>query len=333
MSYPPDPNLPTGPGYGAHPAQNDRFPPPANDGPPPVGPAYGPPAAAEVCAFHPDRPTGLRCTRCGRPACPDCLTPASVGFQCKACIAEARGTARTASTIAGSRLNQQPLVTGVLIAVNLVVFVITSVQARSVTSPSGSAVFEQGAEAPDLVAAGQFWRLFSSGFLHLSLIHIALNMISLYVLGNPLERILGRGRFLVAYLLAMLGGSVAVLLFAQPQSLSAGASGAIFGLMGALVVTFRRLRLDPRQLVSIVVLNLIISFTIPGISWQDHIGGLVVGAVAGAIMVYPPMKVRRSWQIGGSLGLLGLLIMVVVIFSVAHTAVYCSISGEYLIHC
>ena len=300
---------------------------------PPIGPPqYGAPPGA-VCAFHPDRPTGLQCTRCGRWACPECLTPASVGFHCRACIAESRADYRPARTVAGSRLGQRPLMTMVLIGVNLVVFVLCAVQARSVMEPDRSPVFEQGALAPDLVAAGQWWRLVTSGFLHLNLIHIATNMISLYVLGLPMERLLGRGRFLVVYLLSLVGGSVAVLLFSSGTGLTAGASGAIFGLMGALLVTFRRLRLDPRQLVGLLAINLVISFTIPGISWQGHLGGLLVGAAAGAIMVYPPARSRRQWQVGGSLGLLAVLIAIAVVFAALHVSQYCSISGGYFLPC
>lgn len=301
-------------------------PPDGTDRPPVAGPS-------RVCAFHPERATALSCTRCGRPACSECLTPASVGFHCQACVAEARATQRAPRTIAGSRVGQQPVATIGLIVVNLAVFVLTAVQSRSVNDPSSSAAFQQGATVPELIAAGQYWRLFSGGFLHLGLTHIALNMISLYVLGLPLERILGRARFLVVYLLALLGGGVAVLLFSGPLGFTAGASGAIFGVMGAMVVTFRRLRLDPRQLFTLLGINLVISFTIPGISWQGHIGGLIVGAIAGALMVYPPARHRRAEQIGGSTLLLVLMIAVVLIWTGTHTAQYCSISGDYFIGC
>ena len=299
----------------------------------PTGPAY-PAPPPEFCAFHPDRRTALHCTRCGRPACPECLTPASVGFHCRACVAEARGTQRAAVSVAGARIDQRrPVATYALIAVNVIVYVITAAQAKSVNDPNSSPVFQQGALAPDLVAAGQWWRLLTAGFLHLSVEHIALNMISLYLLGGPLERLLGWARYLVVYFLSLLGGSVAVLLLTGGTSLTAGASGAIFGLMGALFVTFRRLRLDPRQLIIVVVLNLIISFTVPGISWQGHIGGLIVGAAAGAVMVYPPQRIRRAWQLGGSIGIAVLLLIVAIGFAVSHTPQFCSVSSGYFVPC
>ena len=299
----------------------------------PTGPAY-PAPPPEFCAFHPDRPTALHCTRCGRPACPECLTPASVGFHCRACVAEARGTQRAAVSIAGAPVVQRrPIATYALIAVNVIVYVITAAQAKSVVDPSRSVLFEQGALVPDLVAAGQSWRVLTSGFLHLSVEHIALNMISLYLIGMPLERVLGPARYLVVYFLSLLGGSVAVLLLTSDTSLTAGASGAIFGLMGALFVTFRRLRLNPRQLIIVVGLNLVISFTVPGISWQGHIGGLLIGAAAGAVMVYPPLQTRRAWQVGGSIGIAVVLVLVSIGFAVTHTPQFCSVSDGYFLPC
>ncbi len=257
----------------------------------------------QTCAFHPDRSTALQCTRCGRPACPECLTPASVGFHCRACVAESRSTQRAPRTVAGGRLHQQPLITFALIGVNVLIFLLTAVQARSGVDLSPSRIFQNGTLAPSLVASGQWWRLLSSGFLHLSVIHIGLNMVSLYIIGITLERILGRSRFLVVYLLALLGGSASVMLFAQPLSSAVGASGAIFGLMGGLVVVFRRFRYDMRQLLIVLAINLFLSFQLTGISWQAHVGGLVVGAAMTAALVYPPPAVRKKVQVGVVVGL------------------------------
>jgi membrane associated rhomboid family serine protease len=307
---------------------------------PPTGPSpWGGPVAAHqpACSWHGDRATGLACTRCGRPACPECLSPASVGFHCRACVADGRASTVQPTTVAGSRYGEQPVVTYALIALNVGIFVLTAVQAGSGMQLDGSAWFAQGSLLPELVASGEWWRLLTSGFLHLSLPHVAINMLSLYFLGLPLERILGRGRFVVVYLLALLGGSAAVMLFSDPLGQTAGASGAIFGLMGALVVTFRRLRYDPRQLLGIVALNLVISFSLSGISWQAHLGGLVVGAAAGAVMVYPPRQVRQRWQVWGSVGILAALILVFALRLPTLPHDYCSMvtSGPetYLIRC
>jgi membrane associated rhomboid family serine protease len=255
----------------------------------------------------------LTCTRCGRPACPECLTPASVGFHCRACVAESRTNYVPARTVAGSRLGQRPVVSMVLIGINVVAFVVTALQARSAMDLSTSELYLRGGLIPVEVASGEYWRLLTSAFLHGSLIHIATNMISLYILGIPLERILGRGRFLLIYLLSLLGSSVSVMVFGAPVSLTIGASGAIYGLMGALLVTFKRLRYDLRQLLIILALNVYITFQFPGISWQGHLGGLVVGAIVGAAMVYPPQPSRRNWQWGTAIGVVVVLIGVLVV--------------------
>ena len=220
-----------------------------------------------------------------------------------------------------------------LIAINLVVFAICAVLAKSVANLTDSTVFERGVLVPDLVGAGQVWRLFTAGFLHFNVPHIALNMLSLYLLGMPMERILGRARFLVVYLLSLLGGSVAVLLFSGSVTPTAGASGAIFGLLGGLFVVFRRMRLDPRQIVIVLVLNLVLTFTFSGISWQAHVGGLVVGVAAAAVMVYPPQQRRRQVQWLGSFGLLALLVVITIVWVTTHGSQYCDLSGGYFSPC
>lgn len=265
---------------------------------PPTGPVS--PYAAHVCTWHPERQTALSCSRCGRPACPECLAPASVGFHCRACVAEARGVQRStrARTVAGAVHGGQPRITYALIALNVLVFVIVAGQAGSATDFRGSSVYNGSLLVPMVVAGGEWWRLVTSGFLHLSITHIALNMLALYFIGIGLERVLGAWRYLALYLLSLLGGSACIMLFSAYNSASAGASGAIFGLMGALVVTLKRLKLDLRQAGVIIAINVVATFTIPGISWQAHIGGLVVGAAVGAAMVYAPAAKRFQYQVG-----------------------------------
>ncbi len=276
--------------------------------PPPPFPAQGPagypPQPAAACSWHPDRGTALTCSRCGRPACPECLTPASVGFHCRACVAEGRGVQQAPRTVAGARLGQKPLVSIVLIGINLVAFLLTAVQAGSGMDLTGSAAYQHGSLLPIEVASGEYWRLLTAGFLHANLVHLATNMISLYILGIPLERILGRGRFVLIYLLSLLGGSVSVMLFSGLFTPTIGASGAIYGLMGALLVTFKRLKYELRPLLIVLALNVYVTFQFAGISWQGHLGGLVVGAIVGASMVYPPRESRRNWQWGTAIGVL-----------------------------
>ena len=205
------------------------------------------------------------------------------------------------------------MVTVALIVVNLAFFLVTAVQSRSAIDLSGSDLYLRGGLIPAEVASGEYWRLVTSGFLHGNLIHLGTNMLSLYWLGIPLERILGRWRMLAIYLLSLFGSSVGVLLFSAPVSLTIGASGAVYGLMGALLVTFRRLRLDLRPLIVILALNVVITFTYPGLSWQGHLGGFVVGAIVGAAMVFPPRHSRRAWQWGVSIGLVVVLVALTVI--------------------
>ncbi len=274
--------------------------------PPPPFPAQGPagyqPQPLAACSWHPDRGTALTCSRCGRPACAECLTPASVGFHCRACVAEGRAVQQAPRTVSGARMGQKPVVSITLIGINLVVFLLTAVQARSAMDLSGSTVYQHGSLLPIEVASGEYWRLLTAGFLHANLIHIATNMISLYIIGIPLERILGRGRFLLIYLLSLLGGSISVMLFSGLFTPTIGASGAIYGLMGALLVTFKRLNYELRPLIIVLALNVYVTFQFPGISWQGHLGGLLVGAIVGASMVFPPRESRRNWQWGTAIG-------------------------------
>ena len=296
-------------------------------GPPGYGPS-GLSPAVEMCAFHPDRQTALHCSRCGRPACPECLTPASVGFQCRACVAEGRAAQRVPRTVTGARVDQKPIVTYALIGINVLVFLIVAIQAKSGVDMSGSAIYRDGFLVPSLVAGGQWWRLVTSGFLHVSVIHVGLNMLSLYVLGVALERMLGHGRFLTVYLLALIGGSAAVMLFTDPFGPTVGASGAIFGLMGGLVVVFKRFKFDMRQLLIVLAVNLYLSFQLAGISWQAHVGGLIVGAVATAAMVYPSPAIRKKVQIG-SVVLIVVVVVAVVLLRDAHIAErYCGIAAD-----
>lgn len=249
-----------------------------------------PPPAPYCCYRHPDRGTYLGCTRCGRAACPECLRSAPVGQQCVDCVAaaEAVGPPRPAT----QRRGGQPLVTYSLIAVNVAVFV-----AQALSPGLGRAL----SLWPPAVAGGDYYRLVSSAFMHYGLLHIAFNMWALYVLGPPLEQHLGRARFGALYGLSALGGSVVVYLFSPLNAATAGASGAIFGLFGATFVAAKRLNLDVRWLVTLIAINLVLTFTVPGISWQGHLGGLLTGALVALIYLYVP---RGLAQAGLSAGLL-----------------------------
>lgn len=265
-----------------------------------------------TCTWHPDRATALSCSRCGRPACPECLTPASVGFHCRQCVAESRAARPVARTISGGVHGQQPVVTFALIAVNVVVFLVTMIQGGGESGLGSSSWFRDGALTPVVASSGEWWQLLTSGFLHVSVLHIAMNMLSLYFIGVGLERVLGPVRFGAVYLLSLLGGSAAVMLFSDEFTATAGASGAIFGVLGALAVTLKRLRVDMRQLGIIIALNAFITFTVSGISWQAHLGGFIVGGIVGAAMVFAPARTRMTWQLGVGVSVLVAILALVV---------------------
>jgi membrane associated rhomboid family serine protease len=263
------------------------------------------------CVRHPDRPTGLRCTRCDRPACPECLREASVGYQCVDCVNEGQRTTRQPRTVAGAGISRNLVVVPVLIAINVVVFAITVGQAQSLANNGNSKLAVDWLLWPPLVAAGEWWRLFTAGFLHSGPVHIALNMIALYILGRELEPLLGRIRFTAIYLISLLGGSTSVVLFGETPVV--GASGAVFGLMGAIGVVVLRLKLNPRPVLMIIALNIFISVTVPNISLLGHLGGLVIGAIATAALVYAPARSRVAWQAGAlvvlTIALVGLILV------------------------
>ncbi|HSL07463.1 MAG TPA: rhomboid family intramembrane serine protease [Pseudonocardiaceae bacterium] len=251
---------------------------------------------ASVCVRHPGRETWVRCTRCDRPACPACLREASVGYQCVDCIAQDARSQPRATTVAGAELTGRSVVIPVLAAINVVIFAVTVVQARSLANNAVAPLFQQWGLWPTAVADGAWWRLLTSGFLHFGPIHLAFNMIALWVIGRDLEQVLGRTRFLLVYLVSLLGGSGAVFLFENENSMTAGASGAVFGLMGGLAVVLLRMRRSPRPALTIILLNVIITFVVPGISILGHLGGLAFGAAVTAGLVYAPRDRRMAVQ-------------------------------------
>lgn len=190
-------------------------------------------------------------------------------------------------------------VTAWLITANLAVYAATAAQARSLIDNNASALFETTALFPPLVAVGdEWWRLLTSAFQHFGPMHLGLNMYMLWILGLGIERSIGHARFLALYLASALGGSVAVMFFGQ-DALTAGASGAIFGLMGAYAMVAVSMRLDIKGIALLLALNIGVSFLVPGISLAAHLGGLVVGAVAAlALVVLPRWMPRRTGRAG-----------------------------------
>lgn len=264
---------------------------------------------APVCPKHPDRQTWISCTRCGRPVCYECMVSAPVGFQCKECVAQAAGSApvytsqQTFQQPAGvAAAAARPVVTYVLLAINIAAFLLALMGGVEVAAG-------QFGMRPAFIALDNEWyRFVTSAFLHWTILHIGFNMLVLFMIGPPLERLLGHTRFLVLYLLAAIGGSVASYCFSPITTASVGASGAIFGLMAALIVAGRSLRYDVTQVIILLGINLVIGF-LPGgnIDWRAHLGGLIVGALVAAVFAYAPKKSRIGWQIGGCLIIVAIL--------------------------
>lgn len=226
---------------------------------------------------------------------------ASVGFQCPECVAAGAASVRQPTTVAGARLIDRPVITYTVIAINLAIFGV------QLLFGINELAVDYGMWPYGIAIEGQWWRLLTSAFLHGSFLHVAFNMYVLFALGPALERILGHARFTVLYLVAALGGSVVSYAFSDIRTVSVGASGAIFGLMGALIVAGRRLRTDIRQVVILLGINVVIGFIAPGIDWRAHLGGLVVGGAMAAVLVYTPPMMRdwrAAWQVIGTTGVL-----------------------------
>jgi len=277
-------------------------------------------SSAPTCFRHPGRETYVSCVRCGRPACPDCLRSAAVGQQCVECIRQANRGSRQATAPFGGRVSSTPVVTWTLIALNVLVYVVELAYSKAIDYGAmiGGA-YDPALHEPVGVAVGDWYRLFSSAFLHeppgsgIGILHIAFNMWALYVVGPALEQMLGRWRFLTVYLVSALGGSVLYYLLAPANASALGASGAIFGLFGAWFVVARRLRLNAGMVVGLIVINLVISFTVAGIAWEAHVGGLVAGAALTAAYAYAPRASRTLVQVGATVALVVLLVVGVVI--------------------
>ncbi|MBT2416155.1 rhomboid family intramembrane serine protease [Streptomyces sp. ISL-12] len=292
-----------------------------------------------TCYRHPAVECHVRCTRCERYICPDCMREASVGHQCPECVREGARSVRQARTIVGGRVTATPVVTYALIALNALAYVAEvvrpeivdrfSVLTARLTGPDdGFYVYQadhpSGFHAEGVVA-GEWERLLTGGFLHLQptegtfgLLHIVMNMVALWQLGRVVEPMLGRLRYLVLYLLAVLGGSVLVVLLADPGQTSVGASGGIFGLGAAYYVLARRVGADMgpvNRFMAYLLLWLLISAGLT--SWQGHLGGLVAGGLVAAAFAYAPRDGRRTLVQAGACAALLVVLAVAVLVRVA----------------
>jgi membrane associated rhomboid family serine protease len=244
-----------------------------------------------TCYRHPSRETAVSCSNCGRPICPDCMTPTQVGMRCPECASQRTKVVRMRDMAA------VPRVTYALIAVNVVAFLTEKGQFTISASNIYGAVVNEGVLYRAAISEGhQYYRLVTSAFLHVDLLHIGFNMYLLYLLGMMLEPVIGSVRFAAIYFTALLCGSCGALVATGAPSL--GASGAVFGLMGAAAVELRaRGHSVMRSGIGfLIVFNLIFSFTVPNISVGAHIGGLIGGALAG--LSFRLSEGRRSLALG-----------------------------------
>lgn len=287
-----------------------------------------------TCYRHPKVESHVRCTRCDRYICPDCMREAAVGHQCVECVREGARSIRQARTVFGGRITTAPVLTYSLIALNVLVYLGELVRPAIVDrfamlgavlrGPDGGHYLWQYPYPPELhaegVVGGQWERLLTGAFLHLpptqgtfGILHIVMNMVSLWNIGRVVEAQLGRVRYLALYLLSALGGSVLVLLLA-PGSPTVGASGAIFGLGAAYYVMARRLGADMgtvNRFMAGLLVWLLISAGLT--SWQGHLGGLLAGAVVTLVYAYVPRGPRRGTvQAAACAGLLILLVLLTV---------------------
>lgn len=258
-------------------------------------------ASAQVCYRHPNRETNVSCSNCGNPICTDCMTPSPVGMRCPDCANERQQVYTRADITPGpvAAIWREAPVTTALIAINIAVFLLqiaTGSPLGLMTSSVAGWVTEHGVFFGPLIADGEYWRIITPGFLHFGLLHIALNMYLLYVLGRMLEPELGAIQMLAVYLTSLIAGSLGAMIL-EPSTPSAGASGAVFGLMGmALVVAWSRRNKEAIQQIGILVaINLFITFGNSSISKGGHLGGLIGGALCALLL----------FKLGERQGLLG----------------------------
>jgi membrane associated rhomboid family serine protease len=278
-----------------------------------------------TCYRHPDRETGVSCSECGRGICTDCMVFAPVGIRCPDHSGQPQGAARVATKVRRAGFEGTgALVTKALIAANVLVFLVNLAQGASLSRNNGE-LFADGALIGRLgpfadgsfigVAEGQWWRLITSAFLHAGLLHLGMNMLMLWWIGAPMEAAIGRARFLALYLVSGLAGSAGALILSDPNQVTVGASGAIFGILGAaLVFESQRNYVLGGSALSIVVLNLVLTLAVPNISIGGHLGGLAGGALAGFAL----SRFGRGHAAYGNPGVVGIAgILAVGVLSIA----------------
>lgn len=297
-----------------------------------------PPGGAPTCYRHTERETYIRCQRCERSICPDCMRDAAVGFQCPDCVSQgARDTRQHQAAYGGQRSSDPRLTSIVLMVLNAGVWLAIMATGGGngwltrllALHPAGSCLTadergyypgigeaicraESGTSWAEGVASGAWWQVLTSAFTHVEPMHIGFNMLALWFLGPQLEAVVGRARFLAVYFGSALTASAAVMVLSNPEGSTLGASGAVFGLMGALLVLAHKVRANVQQLLMWVGLNFVITFVASGISWQGHLGGFLGGLAIAGIIAYAPRPRRTPIQWTG-IGVLGALTLAAIV--------------------
>lgn len=287
-------------------------------------------AEPRYCYRHPDRETGLSCSECGRPICAECMTPAAVGIRCPEHSGAKRGVSRAGARVVRAGAGTPMFLTRILIGLNVAVYAAELASGAGIYGDSGW-IFQKGALVtngvelggtlqpapgggliPDSalvgVAHGEWWRLVTAAFLHYGPLHLGMNMLAVWWFGGPLEQALGRVRFLLLYLVSGVAGSAGAILY-SPNSVTVGASGAIFGILGAAFILERRgAMIFGGQALGLIVLNLGITLAFRSfISLGGHAGGLV----GGAAVMFLLLHFRRSmaWSVASTVGVAALAVV------------------------
>jgi membrane associated rhomboid family serine protease len=262
-----------------------------------------------TCYRHPDRETYVSCVRCERPICAECMRPASVGFQCPDDAAAGAQAQRPLRTRFGAlQRSGRAYATLTLLAINVIAFVLQGFPISANTQPNRFTI-DYSSFNFFIATKHEYYRLLTGAFLHVAIWHIAVNMLALMLVGPALEAMLGRLRFTTLYLLAAIGGNVLAYVVKDVAYLSVGASGAIFGLFACYWVLARRVGADTSSITGVIVLNLIISVTFPGISLYGHLGGLITGAMVGAVFAFASGPRRQQMQLAGVIAVAALLVV------------------------
>ena len=285
------------------------------------------PAQAEpVCPRHSDRVSYVRCQRCSRPTCPECQRPAAVGIQCVDCVREGQKSIRMPRTQFGAKVTQgdRPVVTLTIIVICVALWLLQQ----------ASPIVGQDLDFSPSLGRAEPWRFLTSAFLHGPLYHIMFNMYALWVVGQYLEPLLGRLRFATLYLVSAVGGSIGYLWLTSPQInlasgtyswvATVGASGAVFGLFGAMLVLNRHLGRSSAGIAVVILINGVIGFIYPGIAWQAHLGGLITGVVVAGVITATASQSRRRFQ-------LPVMAAVLVLLGVAAFARYATLPDSLLL--